>query len=59
MTVLFADAKDSTALTERLDAEEWHRVLDRFFAILTEGAQAPYSDGRPAAAGARAVAATR
>jgi class 3 adenylate cyclase/tetratricopeptide (TPR) repeat protein len=37
VTVLFADVKDSTALAERLDAEEWHRVLDRFFGILTEG----------------------
>jgi hypothetical protein len=24
-------------LAEQLDPEEWHRILDRFFAILTEG----------------------
>ena len=37
VTVLFADVKDSTALAERLDPEEWHRILDAFFALLTEG----------------------
>jgi class 3 adenylate cyclase/tetratricopeptide (TPR) repeat protein len=35
--VLFADVKGSTALAERVGAEEWHRILDRFFEILTEG----------------------
>jgi class 3 adenylate cyclase len=37
VTVLFADVKESMALAERIDAENWHRVLDRFFAILAEG----------------------
>jgi class 3 adenylate cyclase len=34
VTVLFADMVDSMALAERVDAEDWHRVLDRFFQIL-------------------------
>ncbi len=34
VTVLFADVVHSMALTEGIDAEEWHRVLDRFFQIL-------------------------
>jgi class 3 adenylate cyclase len=29
--------RGSTELSERLDPEEWHRILDRFFQILTEG----------------------
>jgi class 3 adenylate cyclase/tetratricopeptide (TPR) repeat protein len=37
VTVLFADVKGSMELAEQLDPEEWHRVLDRFFAILAEG----------------------
>jgi class 3 adenylate cyclase len=37
VTVLFADVKGSMELAERLDPEEWHRILDRFFAILAEG----------------------
>jgi len=37
VTVLFADMVDSLQLAERLDAEEWHRLLDRFFQILAEG----------------------
>ena len=37
VTVLFADVKDSTALAEQLDPEQWHGILDGFFAILTEG----------------------
>jgi len=37
VTVLFADVKGSMELAERLDPEEWHRILDRFFQILTEG----------------------
>ncbi len=36
VTVLFADVKGSMELAEQLDPEEWHRILDRFFAILTE-----------------------
>ncbi len=37
VTVLFADLKGSTEAAERLDAEAWHAVLDRFFEILTDG----------------------
>src|SRR6184192_854852 len=37
VTVLFADMVDSMRLAERVDAEEWHRVLDRIFAILSAG----------------------
>ncbi len=37
VTVLFADVKGSMELSEQLDPEDWHRILDRFFQILTEG----------------------
>ena len=37
VTVLFADVKGSMDLAEQVDPEEWHRILDRFFAILSEG----------------------
>jgi len=37
VTVLFADVKGSMELTEQLDPEAWHQILDRFFQILTEG----------------------
>jgi class 3 adenylate cyclase len=37
VTVLFADVQNSMQLAERLGAEEWHRVLDRFFHLLNEG----------------------
>ena len=37
VTVLFADVKGSMELAEQLDPEEWHRILERFFALLTEG----------------------
>ena len=37
VTVLFADVKGSMEPAEQLDPEEWHRILERFFAILTEG----------------------
>jgi class 3 adenylate cyclase len=37
VTVLFADVKSSMELAEQLDPEEWHQILDRFFAILTDG----------------------
>lgn len=39
VTVLFADVQGSMALSERLDPEEWYRILARFFAILAEGVQ--------------------
>jgi class 3 adenylate cyclase len=37
LTVLFADVKGSMELAERLDPEDWHGMMDRFFAILSEG----------------------
>jgi class 3 adenylate cyclase len=37
VTVLFADLKGSMGLSESIDPEEWHQILDRFFAILSEG----------------------
>jgi hypothetical protein len=37
VTVLFADVKGSMDLAEQVDAEEWHKIMDRFFAILSEG----------------------
>lgn len=37
VTVLFADIQNSMQLAERMGAEEWHRVLDRFFHLLNEG----------------------
>src|SRR5215467_7821316 len=37
VTVLFADLKGSMDLAEQVDAEEWHKIMDRFFAILSEG----------------------
>jgi class 3 adenylate cyclase len=37
VTVLFADVKGSMELAGQLDPEEWHRILERFFEILTEG----------------------
>jgi class 3 adenylate cyclase len=37
VSVLFADVKGSVKLSEQIDAEEWHRVLDRFFKILAQG----------------------
>ena len=38
VTVMFADVKGSMDLAGQLDAEEWHQILERFFAILTDGA---------------------
>ena len=37
VTVLFADVKGSMELAEQIDPEQWHAILDRFFAILTDG----------------------
>jgi len=37
VTVLFADLKGSVGLSEAVDPEEWHRIMDRFFQILTDG----------------------
>ena len=35
--MLFADVKGSMELAEQVDPEEWHKIMDRFFAILSEG----------------------
>ncbi len=37
VTVLFVDVKGSVALSRRVDAEEWHAILDRYFQILSAG----------------------
>src|SRR5262249_32762442 len=37
VTILFADVKGSMDLAEQVDPEEWHKIMDRFFAILSEG----------------------
>src|SRR5262249_20697217 len=37
VTVLFGDVKGSMELAEQIDPEEWHKIMDRFFAILGEG----------------------
>lgn len=37
VTVLFADVKGSTEIAEAVGDEEWHEILDRFFAILSHG----------------------
>lgn len=37
VTVFFVDVKESMHLAQRVDAEEWHRIMDRFFAILADG----------------------
>ncbi len=37
VTALFADIQGSMDLSEQVDPETWHDVLDRFFRILSEG----------------------
>src|SRR5436309_2622861 len=37
VTILFADVVRSMELAERVDPEEWHRLLDRLFRILAGG----------------------
>jgi class 3 adenylate cyclase len=37
VTVLFADVQGSMALAERVDPEEWHAIMNQFFAILSDG----------------------
>src|SRR5262249_21359000 len=37
VTVLFADVKGSMDLAEQVDPEQWHKIMDGFFAILSEG----------------------
>ena len=37
VTVVFADVRGSMELAEQVDPEEWHRIMDRIFQILTDG----------------------
>jgi class 3 adenylate cyclase/tetratricopeptide (TPR) repeat protein len=37
VTVLFADVMGSMDLAESVDAETWQRIMDRFFALLSDG----------------------
>ncbi|HEY2773885.1 MAG TPA: adenylate/guanylate cyclase domain-containing protein [Candidatus Binatia bacterium] len=37
VTVLFADVKESMSLAETVDPETWHRIMDEFFEILSNG----------------------
>ena len=37
VTVCFVDVKESLHLAGRVGPEDWHRILDRFFAILADG----------------------
>jgi class 3 adenylate cyclase/tetratricopeptide (TPR) repeat protein len=37
VTVLFADVKGSMELSDQVDPEAWHGILDRFFQILADG----------------------
>ena len=37
VTVLFADVKGSMDLAGQVDPEAWHGIMDRFFAILSDG----------------------
>ena len=45
-TVLFADVKGSMDLSEQVDPEEWHKIMDRFFAILSEAEGGPAGASR-------------
>jgi class 3 adenylate cyclase/tetratricopeptide (TPR) repeat protein len=37
VTVLFADLKGSMDLSESIDPEDWHGIMERFFRILSDG----------------------
>jgi class 3 adenylate cyclase/tetratricopeptide (TPR) repeat protein len=37
VTILFADVKGSMDLSESIDPEDWHGIMERFFRILTDG----------------------
>jgi class 3 adenylate cyclase len=36
VTVMFVDVKGSVGLSARVDSEDWHEVMDRFFALAGE-----------------------
>src|SRR5262245_9950207 len=37
VTVLFADVKGSMDMSEQVDPDEWRQIMQRFFALLSEG----------------------
>ena len=37
LTVLFADVRGSVELSQAVDPEDWHRILDSFFQVLADG----------------------
>ena len=37
VTILFADVVDSLAIAQRMDPEEWHRLMNRFLQLLASG----------------------
>jgi class 3 adenylate cyclase len=37
VTVLFTDVKGSMELAEQMDPEEWSRIMNSFFQILSDG----------------------
>ena len=37
LTVLFADVRGSVELSQSVDPEDWHRILDSFFQVLADG----------------------
>ena len=39
VTVLVADVQGSMTLSERLDPEEWYRIVTRFFVLMADGVQ--------------------
>ena len=65
VTVLFADVKGSMDLAEQVDPEDWHKIMDRFFAVLSKGVhrfegtinQYPYGPGAPEGPAIETVAA--
>lgn len=36
VTVLFVDVKGSVALSQQVEAEQWHQIMDRFFGLLSQ-----------------------
>ena len=55
VTVLFADVKGSMDLAESIDAEDWHTILERFFARLTAVVPSATSLGTAALMGAMRI----
>lgn len=40
VTVLFVDVQGSVAMSEQVNAEVWHQIMDRFFTLLSDGIHA-------------------